>query len=63
MEDSTSHKDNDLARRLQAVAVNDRIGCHQTFKVAEEMGVSLAEAGRVLNELGIKIVACQLGCF
>ncbi|MBF0495250.1 MAG: hypothetical protein HQK58_01550 [Deltaproteobacteria bacterium] len=63
MEDSTSVKDNDLAKRLQAVAVSDRIGCHQAFKVAEEMGVTLAETGRVLNELGIKIVSCQLGCF
>jgi|YelNatPaOPRAMG01_1025707.scaffolds.fasta_scaffold58353_1 DNA-binding MurR/RpiR family transcriptional regulator len=39
------------------------LSCTEAFKVAEELGISPAEVGKGCNELGIKIVACQLGCF
>jgi hypothetical protein len=40
-----------------------RLQCAVAFKVARDMDVPLVEVGRACNELGIKIVGCQLGCF
>ncbi len=40
-----------------------RLMCGEAFKIASDLEVSLAEVGKSCDELGIKIVACQLGCF
>lgn len=40
-----------------------RLPCAVAFKLAHDMDVPLGEIGRTCNELGIKIVGCQLGCF
>jgi hypothetical protein len=40
-----------------------RLPCAEAFKVARDVGVPVVEVGRACNELGIKIVHCQLGCF
>jgi hypothetical protein len=40
-----------------------RLACAETFKVARDLEVPVAEVGKACNELGIKIVHCQLGCF
>ena len=40
-----------------------RLPCAEAFKVARDLEVPVAEVGRACNELGIKIVHCQLGCF
>lgn len=40
-----------------------RVPCATAFKVARDLDVPLAEVGRTCNELGIKVVGCQLGCF
>jgi hypothetical protein len=40
-----------------------RLSCADAFKVAHDLEVPVAEVGRACNELGIKIVHCQLGCF
>jgi hypothetical protein len=40
-----------------------RLPCTEAFKIARDLEVSVAEVGRACNELGIKIIACQLGCF
>lgn len=40
-----------------------RLACSEAFRIAADLDVPVAEVGRVCNELGIKIVACQLGCF
>jgi hypothetical protein len=33
------------------------------FEVAAKLGVPRREVGEAANELGLKIVDCQLGCF
>ncbi len=43
--------------------VEKRLPCAEAFKVARDLEVPVAEVGRACNELGIKIVHCQLGCF
>jgi molybdate transport system regulatory protein len=40
-----------------------KLPCSAAFKIAHDLEVSLAEVGRTCNELDIKIVGCQLGCF
>ena len=40
-----------------------RLACGEAFRIAAELDVPVAEVGRACNELGIRIVACQLGCF
>lgn len=49
--------------RIQAAAPNGRIACAAAFQLAEELGLSRNRLGELLNELNIKIVHCQLGCF
>ena len=41
----------------------DRIPCAVCFQIAEEYGIPKRELGKLLNELGIKVMQCQLGLF
>jgi hypothetical protein len=53
-----------LIETLKAQAGEEkRIACADAFRIAHDLDVPLAEVGTVCNELGIKMVACQLGCF
>jgi len=56
-------KTEELKDKIRAAAVNNRIACAVACKLAEEAGVSPVEVGRLIDELNIKIVRCQLGCF
>ena len=40
-----------------------RLACADAFRIAQDLDVPLAEVGRACNELGIKMMQCQLGCF
>lgn len=40
-----------------------KISCKKAFEIAEKWDMPVKEVGEVINELGIKIVKCQLGCF
>jgi hypothetical protein len=53
----------DIKARIQAAAPEGKIPCAAAFKLAEELGLSRSRLGELLNELRIKIVNCQLGCF
>lgn len=44
-------------------AKKGKISCKRAFEIAELLGVPVRDVGRVIDELGIKIVICQLGCF
>jgi len=46
-----------------AAGGEERLACARAFALAEELGVRPADVGRACNELGVKIVGCQLGCF
>lgn len=56
-------KREELKEKIRAAAVNSRIACAVACKLAEETNVSPREVGQLINELEIKIVQCQLGCF
>ncbi len=55
--------DEKLASELTRRAKDGRLPCAVAFAVAEELGVPRLQVGRAADELGIKITACQLGCF
>ena len=41
----------------------DRIPCAVCFQLSEEYGIAKRELGNLLDELGIKVMQCQLGLF
>jgi hypothetical protein len=41
----------------------ERIPCAVCFQIAEEYGIPKRELGAILNDLGIKVVQCQMGLF
>ncbi len=50
----------------KAVAERDGrkvLACPVAFRIAEALGLGLADVGAYCNDNGIKIVQCQLGCF
>lgn len=53
----------EIKARIRAAAPDSRITCAAAFRLAAELGISRAEMGNFLNELRIKIIECQLGCF
>jgi LAO/AO transport system kinase len=53
----------ELLQKLKEKEKGGRITCTEARKVAEELGISYREVGKVCNKLKIKIVACELGCF
>ena len=53
----------EVKARIQAVAPNGKIPCAAAFKLAEELQITRSRLGEILNELNVKIIQCQLGCF
>ena len=53
----------DVKTKIRAAAPEGKIACAAAFRLAEELGISRKELGNLLNELKIKIIHCQLGCF
>ncbi len=53
----------EVKKAIKELAPEGKIPCVMAFKVAREHDCSLAELGKICNELDIKIVSCQLGCF
>lgn len=47
----------------KCAGADERLACADAFRIAADLDVPVSEIGRVCNELGIRIVACQLGCF
>jgi hypothetical protein len=44
-------------------STDKRISCSKARKIAKDFGVPVRYVGDLINELGIKIYACELGCF
>lgn len=52
-----------LQDAVREAAPGGRLPCARALQLARELGVSPARVGEVADELGVKIVSCQLGCF
>ena len=44
-------------------AKDNHIPCAVCFQIAEEYGIPKRELGKLLDELGIKVIQCQMGLF
>ncbi|MBI4966034.1 MAG: hypothetical protein HY913_22330 [Desulfomonile tiedjei] len=55
--------ENELKDLIMRRQVDGKISCKVVFDIADEAGASKGELGELLNEMRIKIRACQLGCF
>ena len=52
-----------LTDAVQKAAEKGRISCAAVFKIVVEFSVKSADAGLAVDQLNIKLVACQLGLF
>lgn len=52
-----------IAEEIRKKAVNDRLHCAAARKIAEELTVPYKEVGRTADELKVRIMGCELGCF
>jgi len=55
--------DAEIRKLIQARQTNGRMSCREAFQIAEEAGVPIMKIGRLLDDMKVKIHACQLGCF
>jgi molybdopterin-guanine dinucleotide biosynthesis protein MobB len=52
-----------IEEALKKFSFEKEITCSDARKIAEELGVSYIEIGKMANDLKIKIKNCELGCF
>lgn len=53
----------ELAKMLLEASTEGTIPCPAALEIARKTGESPLIVGRTLDDLGIKLVQCQLGCF
>lgn len=55
----------EILKKVQEAAENlgGKLPCAVAHELARQLGVSLELVGQAADELKIKIVQCQLGCF
>ena len=53
----------EVKEAIELAAKDGRLTCHDARQLAERLGVDYRKVGRACNELGVKIKACELGCF
>jgi LAO/AO transport system kinase len=63
MEDFQKEETTTLREKLLTMAHERSISCALARSIAEDEGLSFNEVGRIADELKIKIINCQLGCF
>jgi hypothetical protein len=52
-----------LEEEIGASAVNGQIPCATAFRIAEKLQLAPRTIGDKANELKVRIINCQLGCF
>jgi hypothetical protein len=55
--------DQELREHLEREQSDGRISCKTALELAKKAGVAPTKVGRILNDMGVKISSCQLGCF
>ncbi|MGI5912574.1 MAG: hypothetical protein ACOX6E_08375 [Syntrophomonadaceae bacterium] len=53
----------ELVKKLKAMFPNGRASCSDARAAAASLGIELAQMGKLCDLAGIKIFACELGCF
>ncbi len=57
------NSDEKVKEKIREVSKNGKISCRAAHKVARELNVPVRKVGKLINQLNLKIVACELGCF
>jgi hypothetical protein len=52
-----------IRKAFEAEGIDAAIQCPQAFAISEKYGISKMDIARYCNTHGVKIRACQLGCF
>jgi len=52
-----------VVRAAREVDGRKVLSCSEAFELAEKLSLSRQAIGVLCNETGVRIVACQLGCF
>jgi hypothetical protein len=53
----------EIAAKLKEAAGEGKITCAMAQKIALENKIRMKQVGEILNQMKIKIIQCQLGCF
>ena len=53
----------EVIARVKEVAAQGKLTCQAAWQIANELKIPFLEVGRAADASGIKIIACQLGCF
>ncbi len=56
-------KDEEIIAKLKEAAKENKTSCAMAQKIAIENQVAMKKVGDLLNQMKIKIIQCQLGCF
>lgn len=59
----TDHKTIEAAVKEAAAAHEGKLPCAVAHELARRLQVPLPQVGQVADDLQIKIIKCQLGCF
>jgi hypothetical protein len=52
-----------LREEIQRVSVDGKASCKALLAAASAVGAPPAEVARLCDEMGVRVRACQLGCF
>ena len=52
-----------IKKVFETEGITTEITCPDAFAIAEKYGISKKDISRYCNQQGVKIRACQLGCF
>lgn len=63
LSDEATGVEDRLERAVREAAREGRLPCARALELARELKVPPLRVGEAADRLGIKIVACQLGCF
>ncbi len=53
----------EISKKIAPRVKDGKISCKKALEFAEKEKISTSALGEALNELKIKVVSCQLGCF
>ncbi len=53
----------DVLKKLEETCPEKKITCSDARRLAGEWEIDARELGKICDQAGIKIVACELGCF
>lgn len=56
-------KEDEIATKLKEASKEGKITCALAQKIAVENKIPMKKVGDLLNQVKIKIIQCQLGCF